>query len=196
MDYVKIGKAIAALRKEKGFTQRMLADAMHISNKTVSKWECGVGCPDVSLWAALSAILDADMTQLMEGEITANRPDAGNIEKLRFYVCSTCQNVMVGTGSASVFCCGRKLDPAPLKEKEENLSITVQPDDFDYYVTLDHEMSREHTLLFAAAVKYDKYYLVRLYPEQSAAVRIPAIIAGTLYLYCTVHGLSVHSMDS
>ncbi|HCR83676.1 MAG TPA: XRE family transcriptional regulator, partial [Lachnospiraceae bacterium] len=55
MDCVKIGKLIAKLRKEKNLTQRNIADALGIQNKTVSKWECGLGCPDLSLWPELSA---------------------------------------------------------------------------------------------------------------------------------------------
>lgn len=50
MDCVKIGNLIAKLRKEKKLTQRNIADALGIQNKTVSKWECGLGCPDLSLW--------------------------------------------------------------------------------------------------------------------------------------------------
>ena len=44
----------------------------HLKNKTVSKWECGLGCPDLSLWPELSTILGVDMKQMMEGEITSN----------------------------------------------------------------------------------------------------------------------------
>ena len=42
MDCAKIGRLIAQLRREKGLTQQELADGLGISNKTVSKWECGV----------------------------------------------------------------------------------------------------------------------------------------------------------
>ena len=49
MDQIKIGKFIAKTRKEKDMTQRELADALMISDKTVSKWECGKGLPEVSL---------------------------------------------------------------------------------------------------------------------------------------------------
>ena len=42
MDQIKIGKFIAETRKKKNKTQRQLADALSISDKTVSKWECGV----------------------------------------------------------------------------------------------------------------------------------------------------------
>ena len=48
MDQVKIGKFIAALRKEKGLTQKELADSLSISDKTVSKWERGGGLPEVA----------------------------------------------------------------------------------------------------------------------------------------------------
>lgn len=42
MDCSKVGKLIFQLRQEKGYTQKQLADAMHISDKTISKWERGV----------------------------------------------------------------------------------------------------------------------------------------------------------
>ncbi len=61
--------------KRKNLTQKNIADALGIQNKTVSKWECGLGCPDLSLWPELSAILGVDMKPMMEGEITSNKPD-------------------------------------------------------------------------------------------------------------------------
>ena len=64
MDCVKIGNLIAKLRKEKKLTQRNIADALGIQNKTVSKWECGLGCPDLSLWPELSTILGVDSAAL------------------------------------------------------------------------------------------------------------------------------------
>ena len=41
MNCHKTGNLISSLRKEKGMTQQELADTLHISNKTVSKWETG-----------------------------------------------------------------------------------------------------------------------------------------------------------
>ena len=61
MDYEKTGKLIRFLRVERGLTQKNIADALNISNKTVSKWECGLGCPDLELWPELSVILGVDM---------------------------------------------------------------------------------------------------------------------------------------
>ncbi len=192
MDCVKIGKLIAKLRKEKNLTQRNIADALGIQNKTVSKWECGLGCPDLSLWSKLSAILGVDMKQMMEGEITANSPDNGNIDNVRFYVCSSCGNILVSTGSASIFCCGRKLEPILPTDSPAAIKITVEEIDTDYFVTIDHPMTKEHYLSFVAYVKSDKIYLNRLYPEQSPTFRIPITTGGKLYVYCIKHGLMVY----
>jgi DNA-binding XRE family transcriptional regulator len=131
MDCAKIGHLITQLRKEKGLTQKNIADALNISNKTVSKWECGLGCPDVSLWPELSVILGVDIKQMIEGEITRNRPDSGNIDKIRFYVCPSCHNILVSTGSSSIFCCGRKLDQLSPIVNHDTPNITTEVVDAD-----------------------------------------------------------------
>ena len=193
MDCTKIGKLIARLRKEKGMTQKNLADELGVLNKTVSKWECGLGCPDLSYWPDLSSILGVDMVQMMDGEITSNKPDSGNIDRILFYVCPDCGNILVSTGSASIFCCGRKLEYLNLAEKEEELEISIEESDIDYYITFNHPMDKEHYISFAAYVKSDRVILNRLYPEQSPAFRIPISHEGKLYLYCINHGLTVYS---
>ena len=45
MNQKKIGAFIAMLRREKGYTQREVADRLELSEKTISKWECGKGLP-------------------------------------------------------------------------------------------------------------------------------------------------------
>ena len=90
MDCKKVGQLILKLRDEKGLTQKQVADSLNISNKTVSKWECGMGCPDVTLWTELSEVLGADILKLLEGELKPNKPDIGKIEKVKFYVCPSC----------------------------------------------------------------------------------------------------------
>ena len=47
MDNEKTGRLIRDLRTEKGLTQAQLAQLIHVSDKAVSKWERGLGCPDV-----------------------------------------------------------------------------------------------------------------------------------------------------
>ena len=68
MDQIQIGKFIAESRKAKDFTQRQLADALSISDKTISKWECGKGLPEVSLMLPLCAALEITVNDLLSGE--------------------------------------------------------------------------------------------------------------------------------
>ena len=189
MDCVKIGKLIARLRREKGMTQKQLAERLGISGKTVSKWETGQGCPDLSSWTDLSAHLGADLVQMLEGEITPNRPDSGKLQRIRFYRCPSCGNILTSTGSASVSCCGRKLDALP--EGAPPVPAEAEEIDGEYYVSFAHSMTKEHHLVFAAYTNNDLLLLRRLYPEQDASLRIPLLRGGTLYLCCTEHGLSV-----
>lgn len=68
MEQVKIGRFIAQMRKEKNLTQRQLADKLLISDKTVSKWECGKGLPEVSLMLPLCEELGINVNELLSGE--------------------------------------------------------------------------------------------------------------------------------
>ena len=68
MDQIRIGKFIAESRKSKNLTQRQLADTLSISDKTISKWECGKGLPEVSLMLPLCAALDITVNDLLSGE--------------------------------------------------------------------------------------------------------------------------------
>lgn len=71
MDQIQIGKFIAAMRKRQGLTQRQLADALAISDKTVSKWECGKGLPEVSLMLPLCGALGITVNDLLSGELVS-----------------------------------------------------------------------------------------------------------------------------
>lgn len=68
MDQVKIGKFIAETRKKQGLTQKKLADSLGISDKTVSKWECGKGMPDYALMLPLCNTLEITVNELLSGK--------------------------------------------------------------------------------------------------------------------------------
>lgn len=68
MDQIRIGKFIAESRKSRNLTQRQLADALSISDKTISKWECGKGLPEASLMLPLCDALDITVNDLLSGE--------------------------------------------------------------------------------------------------------------------------------
>lgn len=69
--YEKTGALIASVRKEKGLTQKELAVTLHVSDTTVSKWERGIGFPDVSLVEPLAAALGLTIGELFAGERAA-----------------------------------------------------------------------------------------------------------------------------
>lgn len=81
MDNNKIGKLIYTLRKEKQLTQLELAKKLHVSDRTISKWERGIGCPDISLLLDLSSIFAIDIEKLLTGEVTVNDALGGNMKK-------------------------------------------------------------------------------------------------------------------
>ncbi len=68
MNQEKIGKLIAQCRKEKKLTQKDLAQKLGVSDKSVSKWECGICLPDVSLYKELCSILDITLNDFFAGE--------------------------------------------------------------------------------------------------------------------------------
>ncbi len=67
MDQMETGKFIAQERKGKHLTQQQLAQRLGISNRTVSKWECGNGFPEVSLLLPLCQELGVSVNELLSG---------------------------------------------------------------------------------------------------------------------------------
>lgn len=190
MDCAKVGRLILQLRKEKNLTQQQLADKLGISNKAISKWECGNGAPDVSLWEELSSVLGADILKLLHGELNPNGPDTGKINNIRFHVCPNCGNILTSTGKANISCCGRRLSLLSPSLGDTEHEISVEEMDIDYYVSIKHEMSKKHYVSFAAYVYDDRIWFQRLYLEQSPAFRMPVMRSdGNIYIYCVKHGL-------
>lgn len=68
MEQEKIGRFIAELRKEKGLTQKKLAEQLNITDKAVSKWECGYSLPDNSVMLNLCNVLGISVNELLSGE--------------------------------------------------------------------------------------------------------------------------------
>ena len=110
MDQEKTGALIRRLRMEKGLTQRELAGRLGVSDKAVSKWERGLGCPDVSLLTAISQELGVGLDSMLGGGLPERSFQGGNMKRIQFYVCPACGNVITATGEVSISCCGRRLE--------------------------------------------------------------------------------------
>ncbi|WP_290459858.1 helix-turn-helix domain-containing protein [Romboutsia ilealis] len=189
MDCKKIGSLIYELRKDKNMTQKQIADLMNISDKTISKWERGLGCPDISLLPELSQILGVSIDQILLGQINLNDLVGGNMNKLKFYVCPQCRNLITTTGNATISCCGKTLDSLVAKKAEEGHKLDIEPVEDELYVTTDHDMKKEHYISFVAYVKGDRALIMKQYPEWNMQFRFRKSGHGKIYFYCTTHGL-------
>ncbi|MBU9744211.1 helix-turn-helix domain-containing protein [Lachnospiraceae bacterium ASD3451] len=189
MNNVKIGKLIYNLRKEKNLTQVQLAERMNISDKTVSKWERGFGCPEVSLLPELSTILDVDLENLLSGELDRNEILGGSMKKLQFYICPACGNMVTAITDTNMSCCGKKMKALKPQKANENEKLTVETVENDFYITSDHPMERGHYIAFIALLTGDSILLKKQYPEWDLQVRIPVLAHGRLLWYCNKHGL-------
>ena len=187
MDQTKTGGLIRALRTQKGLTQKALAEAIGVGDKAVSKWERGLGCPDVSLLPEISRVLGVGLETLLSGSLDANDQERGNMKKLNFYVCPDCGNLITAATEAGVSCCGRTLPPLEPQKPEEPLS--VEKIDDSWFISSPHPMTKDHYVSFAALLTGDTLFLRRLYPEWDLQTRIPAFGHGILLWYCTKHGL-------
>lgn len=193
MDQIKIGELIVRFRKEKGLTQLQLGEMIGVSDKAVSKWERGLGCPDVSLLRELSEVLGVNIEGILEGELPQNETERGNMKRIKFFVCPECGSISTTVGGAEISCCGRKLVPLTAKPADEAHTPKMEQLDGEWFVTLAHEMTKEHHIVFAAYLSVDRSMIVRLYPEQEAQFRLPMMFGGKLYIYCSKDGLWVNN---
>ncbi len=190
MDSEAIGALILRLRREQALTQRELAAALHVSEQAVSKWERGLGCPDVSLLPALAGRFGVSVERLLAGDLSPNEREAGNMKRTKFYVCPDCGNILTASGGGEPTCCGRRLEPLAARPADGEHGVSVQEVEEDWYVTFAHPMRKDHYLRFAAWLGTERLLLVRLYPEQGGEVRIPQMRGGgKLYLCCSRDGL-------
>lgn len=189
MDQIKTGQLIRQLRCEQGLTQKQLAERIHISDKTVSKWETGNGFPDVSLLNVLARVLGVRPEILLSGEKPEKERENGTMKKLKFYVCPDCGNVMTSISDAEISCCGKTLRSLEAHKAEEADFLNMEAADGEWYITSAHEMSKAHYIAFVAFLTDSTLVLSRQYPEWNLQVHMPCFSRGRLVWYCTRHGL-------
>jgi DNA-binding XRE family transcriptional regulator/desulfoferrodoxin (superoxide reductase-like protein) len=188
MSYVT-GTTIKELRIKKNLTQKQLADEMQISDKTISKWETNRGLPDIGLIDSLANCLGVSIAELLTGDYAINSNRSANMRKTKFYVCPVCGNVVQAAGEGIYTCCGITLPELITEEDDENHKISVELDGHEFYVHLEHAMTKQHYISFIAYVTSSRIQFVKLYPEQSVEARFTKIGHGVIYAYCNQHGL-------
>ncbi len=68
MDMIKIGEFLKQLRKEKNLTQEQFAEILHVSGRTVSRWETGRNMPDISILIQIAEFYSIQMEEILNGE--------------------------------------------------------------------------------------------------------------------------------
>lgn len=189
MDHYITGNTIRMLREKREYTQKELGDILAVSDKTISKWENGRGYPDISILTPLANALGVNIAELITGNVIQNSNRSSNMKKINFYVCPMCGNVIHSVGEVLVSCCGIELPVLEIEEEVNNHEINIERMDNEYYITINHSMSKEHYISFISYVASDRIETRKLYPEQNADARFLLKGRGYIYYYCNRHGL-------
>ncbi|MBQ6595686.1 MAG: helix-turn-helix domain-containing protein [Clostridia bacterium] len=189
MDRYVTGAIIRELREKRRMTQAELAGILHVSDKTVSKWETGRGYPDITLLEPIAGALGVSVMELLNGTAVRNMNIASNMMRSGFYVCPVCGNVMHSMGEAVVNCHGIALVPCEAEPSDEEHKIFIEKSEDEYWVRVEHDMTKGHYISFIAAISPDRIQMVKLYPEGNAEARFSMDGVRRFYFYCNRDGL-------
>lgn len=183
------GNVIKNLREKKGLTQSQLAELINVSDKAISRWETGKGFPDISLVEPLASALGISVIELFSGQTVDNRNVSGNMLRSEFYICPICQNIVHSLGNAVVSCCGVTLPASDIDDADSEHTMIIEPVEDEFFVTIPHEMTKNHYISFIAYLTYNKIEIIKLYPEGNAEARFNIRGDGFLLCGCNHHGL-------
>ena len=183
------GTVIKELREKQHLTQVELADKLGVSDKTISKWETAKGYPDISLLETLAKVLGVSVTELFTGNLVSNVNISGNMMRSKFYVCPVCGNIFHSMGEAVIQCHGILLAPCQPEESDENHKVFIERVEDEYYIQIEHAMTKLHYISFVAALSSDKIQMIKLYPEGNAQARVKINGVKKLVFYCNRDGL-------
>ena len=189
MDQEKVGGIIKTLRKDKGMTQLELALCLNVTDRAVSKWERGLGCPDISLLTRLSEIFSVDIGSIIDGDMDENEKRSGNMKKTKFYVCPICGNIITASENTNVSCCGRKLEGLEEKKNLDEEMKIERVDGTELYISSSHPMTKDDYISFFSYVTSDSLLLKKLYPEWGVDIRFPWLGHGKIMWYSEKEGL-------
>ena len=189
MNQYVTGAVIKELREKNKMTQLQLADELGVSDKTVSKWETAKGYPDITLLEPIAEAFGISVTELISGNTIRNENVSANMLRSEFYVCPVCGNVIHSMGESVIHCHGIMLEPLEAEPEDERHRISIEQVEDEYYVRIDHSMTKEHYISFVAAVAPDDMQMVKLYPEGNAEARFGMRGVRKIYYYCNRDGL-------
>ena len=189
MNQYVTGAIIRELREKKQMTQAGLARALSVSDKTVSKWETGRGYPDITLLEPIAGVFGISVMELLSGNAIQNMNVSSNMMRSGFYVCPVCGNVIHSMGEAAFNCHGVLLKRCEAENSDEGHKIFIEKSENEYYVRVEHDMTKKHYISFLAALSHDRIQMVKLYPEGNAEARFKMDGVKRIFCYCNRDGL-------
>jgi transcriptional regulator with XRE-family HTH domain len=189
MNQYVTGITIRELRERSHLTQMQLAEILQVSDKTISKWETGKGYPDITLLEPIAQAFHISVSELLSGNLANNENISSNVLRSKFYVCPVCGNVIHSMGESVIHCHGILLSPLLAESSDEKHMIFIERIEDEYYVRIDHSMTKKHYISFIAAVSSDDIQLIKLYPEQGAEARFRIRGVRRICFYCNRDGL-------
>ena len=188
MNQYVTGATIKRLREERALTQLELGNMVGVSDKTISKWETGKGYPDITLIEPLAQSLGISVIELLSGSDVPNTNKSHNVRRMKFYVCPICGNIITSIGESVVSCCGVTLPALEAEDADQMHALSIEICEDEYYLSINHDMSKTHYISFIAAVKDNSVELTKLYPEGIAEARFKVSRTKEIYYYCNRHG--------
>lgn len=139
----------------------------------------------------LSSALGVSIEEILTGTSNQNQTEKGlqSMKKANYYICPTCGNLTVCTGSSQVSCCGILLEKCAEKKAEDIQKLQIEETDGEWYITSSHPMTKENYISFVAFASGANLHIFEQYPEWPLQARISKRGHGKLLWYSKKEGL-------
>lgn len=163
MESNSIGRKIAKLRKENNLTQKQLADLIHVTDKAVSRWESGIGNPEISLLPEIANVFDVSVDFLLSSSIEEyEEPKIKNNKYKYIFLWST-----ILIEFLIIVCLGIGLILTSCHKQKNTTEITRTPYITDVSILLD---KNDRASSIGYELLSNKTYYCNLYTDGNASV--------------------------
>lgn len=181
----QINDHLKKLRKLKGYTQKQIAEKIHVSDKTISKWECDVNCINSGVVKKYLQALDIEVADFFAGYNNLSH----SVSDVCFFLCPVCKSIIYSFDSQHISCCNTDLFPLTAQKSNSSHSIHIEYTDSGYIVSSLHEMDKDHYIKFIACVNSGSVTITKLNPSNFLEISLPVFPSGKIYFLCSKHGL-------
>lgn len=137
----------------------------------------------------IANVFSISVTELISGNMVSNVNVSANMIRSKYYVCPVCSNIIHSMGEAVISCHGIMLSPIETEQTDEQHKVFIEKVEDEYYVQIEHDMTKKHYISFIAAICSDKIQMVKLYPEGNAHARFKINGVKQILFYCNRDGL-------